>query len=93
MIPGEVAAFLRFPFYKLYYIEHMSSFTGLGEGELEAIRREYSNEALEGIVHALEWVVANPGADLTEVLPGLPHSNSDIHTYSAFVWRALRGSK
>lgn len=78
-----------FPLYKLYYIRGIESFAGLSENEVEAVKREYAGERLRGITSALIWASENPEVDLTDILPGLPHTNEQIHEYLRKVLKSL----
>ncbi len=89
MIPENVASFLRYPFYKLYYIDDLDYFDGLSQDEVVAIRNEYKTEIINGIVAALQWVVDHPEADLTILVPKLSYSNAQLHRYAEVVLQGM----
>ena len=89
VIPQSIEVFLRYPLYKLYYLEDISNFQGLSSEELAAFR-EYEAPQRSAIMNALKWVSENPDVDLTNVLPDLPFQNNDIHLYIEKVLASLK---
>jgi hypothetical protein len=81
--------YLKYPLYKLYYIDNIEKFNGFTESEVERIKETYAGETLEGIIAALKWAYEKPDIDLTKVLPELPHTNEQIHRYVGIVLKAL----
>ncbi|MCP4346295.1 MAG: hypothetical protein GY795_12310 [Desulfobacterales bacterium] len=89
MIPENIASFLRYPFYKLYYIDDLDYFDGLSQNEVAAIRNEYNSQIITGIIAALQWVTEHPEADLTVLVPRLSHSNAQLHRYAKIVLQGM----
>jgi len=96
MIPQPIEVALRYPLYNLYYLEDISNFCGLSDQEYSAFTDEYEESLRSEILNALKWVSEHPGVDLTNILPDIPFSNSDIHLYvgkilNSFVQEGGRG--
>lgn len=72
--------YLQYPLYKLFYVRDLTPNTNVAE-EGEALARICGGRALRGVVAALDWLADRPDENLTTVLPGLPHSNEDMHFY------------
>lgn len=89
MITESTAALLRYPFYKLYHLDDVSSFRGLTEEEVASFKKEYEASLRSDIIDALRWVTEHPEADLTVILPNLPCSNEDIHSFADKVLKSL----
>jgi hypothetical protein len=88
-MPPLVEVFLRHPLYKLYYLDDVEGFSGLSVEERDLFMQQYEDPLRSSILDALKWANEHPEADLTNVLPGLPCSNSDIHCYVGRVLASL----
>jgi hypothetical protein len=80
-IPKDIKAYLQYPLYKLYYIDSLINFSGLSNKEITDIRKEYSSDIIHGIIDAIKWVEKQENIDLTKLIVGPNHSNSDIRNY------------
>jgi len=76
--------------YGLYYLDNIQTFTELSEESYKCYCEEYDLEQREKLVSSLAWVKENPREDLTGVLPDLPHSNQEIHSYLNKFYDSLR---
>lgn len=89
MISESTAELLRYPFYKLYHLDDVSSFNGLTEEEVASFKKEYETSLQSDIINSLQWVTAHPAADLTAILPNLLCSNEDLHRFADKVLKSL----
>jgi len=81
MIPEKTAKLLKYPLYKLHYIEDIASFSGLSENEIHTFRQQYDETLRSDIIQALRWVTNHPDVDLSTVYSGLPFSNKEMHEF------------
>lgn len=79
MIPESVEDNLKYPLYKLYYIEDAHSFEGMLESEVKNFYNEYEIGLCKNIIDSLVWVSVNPNAQLEGILPGIKFPNDEIH--------------
>jgi hypothetical protein len=89
MIPERVAAYLKYPLYRLYHLNDIQSYGGMSDAEVLAFHEEYDAGIRCGIIDALKWVRENPDAVLLNILPDLPCSNEEIHAFANKVLRSL----
>jgi hypothetical protein len=82
--------YLRIPLHKLYYIDDVDAYPGLSVDELISLKEKYTEEAVAGIVKAVEWAVENKGYDFSSMLPNLNHSNDDIYKYLCVLNHSLK---
>ena len=81
--------YLKIPLYKLYYLKNVNDFRGFDSNDLEALRKEYSNEEITGILNSLAWASKNPSYDFSSMLPNLGHNNEDIYIYICKAYQSL----
>ncbi len=82
-------AFLRIPLYALKRLERIEAFEGLSSEDLQLLREEFSTDEYNGLIAALLHAEAHPQCDLVSLMPELPFSNAQIHT---FLCKWLRSS-
>jgi hypothetical protein len=74
--PSNVLLWLRFPTYGLYHIASLaeSAAGGYPYDIVPTFRERFTPAEQQQIVSALEWAIAHPDLDWTDVLPNLPSS-------------------
>jgi len=92
MVPHSIEILLRYPLYKLYYLEDISSFKGLSATECASFLQEYEDSLRLEIITALKWASEHPNVDLTNILPNLPFPNNEIQLYLKRVLTSLQNS-
>jgi hypothetical protein len=85
-VPDSIEGYLRYPFYTLYHTDDLLSFEGIQKEDVAAFLNRYEPDLREHIVDALKWVVENPEADLTDILPNLPCSNDGLHDFARRIY-------
>jgi hypothetical protein len=75
--------YLGVPLTLLPYLHDLDEFPGIPPEGIELLRSDYSAEQFKSIVDAMHFVTVNPELDLLGRMPGLRHTNEQIHDYIA----------
>lgn len=75
--------YLGVPLTLLPYLHDLDDFPGVPPEGIELMRSDYSAEQFQAIVDAMHFVTVNPEMDLLGRMPGLRHTNEQIHFYIA----------
>ena len=81
--------FLRIPLSMIEHVDDLDAFQGLSAQQLAQLPKEYEPEEMEGIRTALQFAVAHPEYDFASMLPGLPHSNAEIHLFLVKIAKSM----
>lgn len=72
---------LRTVMYELFYIDDLTDFTGLDGGAFDRLWHLYPPDRIQKFRMALEWAEVCDDFDYRSLLPDLPHTNEQIHSY------------
>ncbi len=82
-------SFLRIPVAMMDSRREPLSFAGLGADEAARILANYEPAEQEGIRDALAFAERHPDYDFAALIPGIPYSNAQIHTFLCRLSRSL----
>ncbi len=85
----ERIAYLRYPLYKLYYLDTLDGFV-FEPDEAKRVLDQYGVDWVSRIVEALAWADKTPGIDWNQVLPNLKKDDREIRIYISAALPALR---
>lgn len=72
---------LRSIMYELNYIDNVDTFTGFDNETFTRLQNLYPPERIHQFRIALQWAMTCYDFNFASLLPALPHTNQQIHTY------------
>lgn len=72
---------LRTIMYELFYLDDLDHFTGIDKAAFNRLWRLYPPDRIQKFRMALDWAAVCHDFDYQSVLPDVPYTNRQIHSY------------